>query len=62
MVKNFLKSNPPDFKFYLDKLNNNNNNNNNNKKKKKKSPYGAMLILCPVFTALNNTKKKHRKN
>ena len=44
--KNFLKINPPDFKFYVDKLNN------------KIFPIWCNVNFVSVFTALNNTKKQ----
>ena len=43
--KLFKRCNPPDFKFYLDKLNN------------KKIPTWCNVKFVSVFTALTNTKK-----
>ena len=47
--KTFQKCNPPDFKFYLDKLNN------------KIFPIWCNVNFVSVFTALNNTKKQQQK-
>ena len=48
--KVFQKCNPPDFKFYLDKLNN------------KIFPIWCNVNFVSVFTALNNTKKQRKLN
>ena len=49
MVKNFKKSNPPDFKLYLGKLNN-------------IFYIWSNVNFVSVFTALNNTKKQIKFN
>ena len=48
--KTFQKCNPPDFKFYLGKLNN------------KTFPHMSNVNFVSVFIALNNTKKQRKFN
>ena len=50
MVNTFQKCMPPDFKFYLCKLNN-----------KKEIQYGAMLIFV-CFHGIKQNKKKSKEN